>query len=140
MAARKHRSKKKMPEIPVASFSDIAFLLLIFFILTTSFHKTQGFLSELPSGQVSKSTAKGETPTVVIGTGVVKYNDEPVTMPELRVKLAGLKLAEREKPEDKIVMMESASGVAYEDYYQVMAAISSANGVIAIVKEDSTKR
>jgi biopolymer transport protein ExbD len=135
MAGRR-RKPKQMPEMPVASFSDIAFLLLIFFILTTSFSKTQGFLSDLPSGEVAKTTKKGETPTVFVDIGSLKFNDQAITVDELRKRLKGLKLAEKEKQEDRIVIMESASGVDYETYFRAMSTITAAGGVIAIVKEE----
>jgi biopolymer transport protein ExbD len=135
MAGRRHKSKR-MTDVPVSSFSDIAFLLLIFFILVTTFDKTRGFVSELPSGQITQQTQKGDTPTVEIQSGELRFNDNPVTLPELEERLAELKLPGKEVEGQKLVIMESSAGVDYQTYYGVMAAITNAGGIIAIAKED----
>ena len=44
------RRKRREANIDVTSFSDIAFLLIIFFILTTTFVKPAGRKMEIPSG------------------------------------------------------------------------------------------
>jgi len=44
---KKHRSG----EIPVGSFSDIAFLLIIYFLVATSLVKLKGITADLPSGE-----------------------------------------------------------------------------------------
>ena len=47
MAANKGE-KKAQPEIPTASMADIAFLLIIFFLVTTSFNQEMGLTLTLP--------------------------------------------------------------------------------------------
>lgn len=138
MAGRRKKNRR-LPDVPVSSFSDIAFLLLIFFILVTTFSKTRGFVSELPSGQINQQAQKGETPTIEIDTGELKFNDNPVTMTELEERLAELKLPEKQSEEQKLVIMEGIAGVDYQTYYSVMAAITNAGGVIAIAKADEGK-
>ena len=125
-----------MTDVPVSSFSDIAFLLLIFFILVTTFDKTRGFVSELPSGQISEQTQKGETPTVEIQAGELRFNDNPVTLDELGERLDELKFPDKAAEAQKLVIMESSAGVDYQTYYGVMAAITNAGGIIAIAKAD----
>ena len=44
---KKHRSG----DIPVGSFSDIAFLLIIYFLVATSLVKLKGITADLPSGE-----------------------------------------------------------------------------------------
>lgn len=44
----KFKRKKTSPEIPTASMGDVAFLLIIFFILTTTFSINKGFDFGLP--------------------------------------------------------------------------------------------
>jgi biopolymer transport protein ExbD len=138
MAARSKKNRR-MPEVPVSSFSDIAFLLLIFFILVTTFNKTRGFVSELPSGQIAQQTQKGDTPTVEIEGRELRFNDNPVTLDELGKRLAELNLPEKPSEEQKLVIMEGSAGVDYQTYYGVMATITNAGGVIAIAKADESE-
>ena len=62
MAAR-GRTRKRTPEVPVSSFSDIAFLLIIYFILATTLARMTGVVAEIPSGK--KAETKKETPRSV---------------------------------------------------------------------------
>ena len=48
MASKKKKVKRAEPEIPTASMADIAFLLIIFFLVTTSFNQETGITLTLP--------------------------------------------------------------------------------------------
>ena len=43
------RRTKQAADVDLVAFADVAFLLIIFFILTTTFVKNQGQLLEMPS-------------------------------------------------------------------------------------------
>ena len=124
------RKEKRELEIPTDSVSDIAFLLIIFFKLT-------GFTAELPSGaaaqqQAAKTDAK--TPTVQITNGKLLFNEQEVSMAALQERLLDLQLAKKQG-EERVVMLETAGKVDYQIYYETMAAISAAGGIVAIVEE-----
>lgn len=132
MAAR-GRSKRRTPEIPVSSFSDIAFLLIIYFILATTLARMTGVVAEIPSGK--KAETKKETPrNVQLAADAIRFNDEPVDIPELRRRLTALNLRQK-TGEDKVVLLEAVGDVKYETYFDVMATISAAGGVTAILRE-----
>ncbi len=48
MASKKKKVNRAEPEIPTASMADIAFLLIIFFLVTTSFNQETGITLTLP--------------------------------------------------------------------------------------------
>ena len=131
------RTPKREFEIPTDSVSDIAFLLIIFFILTTTLSKLTGFTAELPSAAASQqqSTSESKTPTVQLAGGKLLFDEKEVSLATLRDRLLDLRLANRQG-EERIVMLEAAGKVDYQTYYEVMAAISTAGGVVAIVEED----
>ena len=131
------RKEKRELEIPTDSVSDIAFLLIIFFILTTTMSKLTGFTAELPSGaaaqqQAAKTDAK--TPTVQITNGKLLFSEQEVSMAALQERLLDLQLAKKQG-EERVVMLEAAGKVDYQTYYAAMAAISAAGGIVAIVEE-----
>ena len=96
-------------------------------------------MTDLPSGKVSDTRQTEKTPTVLLTGSEVQFNDNTVTMEQLRERLAELKLGRKKEPEQRFVMMESAAGVPYQDYFEAMAAISQASGIVAIVKEGTTE-
>ena len=133
------RKKKKIAgeDIPVASFSDIAFLLIIFFILVTSLHKDEGFITEIPAGEKSEAKSEKNT-TIAIRNDKLFINDKDVSTKELYRELKELKLGEKKTEDEKMVMLEAIGNVSYQNYYAAMSAISSAGGIVAIVKEDES--
>jgi biopolymer transport protein ExbD len=134
MAWKFNRKKVADVDIPVASFSDLAFLLIIFFIVATTLQKTTGITSNIPSGEKSEQQAK-KTTIVNINDRTIMINDKAVTVDELRAELKAMELAAKEG-DDKIVLLETKGNVVYQDYFEVMSTISAAGGVIALVKED----
>ncbi len=132
------RKETKELEIPTDSVSDIAFLLIIFFILTTTLSKLSGFTAELPSADASqKQAAKtdAKTPSVQLASGKLLFNEQEVSLQTLQDRLLDLRLGSKEG-EEKVVLLEAGGKVEYQTYYAAMAAISTAGGVVAIVEEE----
>lgn len=132
------RRDRAAPEMPTDSVSDIAFLLIIFFILTTTLTKLRGFSAELPAASASPAQAPpsdAKTPAVQIAGDKLLFNEQEVSLAVLNDRLRDLNLAARQG-EAKVVTLEAAGRVPYQTYYAAMAAISAAGGVVAIVQED----
>ena len=128
---KKHRSG----EIPTGSFSDIAFLLIIYFLVATTLAKVKTITADLPSGEKSAPTETSKTPVVNLQGAEIIFNDKKMSMEELEERLAALELGEKE-PSDRVIMLESSKGTPYENYFQALAVISANEGVVAIVEED----
>jgi len=122
--------------VPMDSISDIAFLLIIFFILATSIQRFAGFQAEIPSAERSQETEKTEKmPSVIVRGGGVMLNDKPVDMEQLRAGLLALKLPS--KPEgQRVVVVETSGRISYQTYFEVMSAISAAGGIMGILSEE----
>lgn len=128
---KKHRSG----EIPTGSFSDIAFLLIIYFLVMTTLVKVKTITADMPSGEKSSQTTSDKTPIVNLRGSEIFLNDTKVSLDGLNGRLEALELGEKE-PAKRVVMLEAANGTPYGTYFQAMAAISRNNGVIAPVEED----
>ena len=126
--------------IDVSSFSDIAFLLIIFFILTTTFVATAGRKMQVPSGTNVPSESEQKQLTINLTPGTIQYGEDSrhMSMDELRLALAAEKFS-TVKAEQRMVILDSKDDVAYERYYQVVMAITEANGVLALVDEKEEK-
>ena len=83
------RRSKVSEEIPNSSLSDIAFLLLIFFMVSTVFAIEEGLLLQLPSkeGVVKKISRKNIMRVTVYPDGAVTIDDEPVVIDEIKPRV-----------------------------------------------------
>lgn len=135
MASKRQPKEKKNRDlaIPTDSFSDIAFLLIIYFILATTLTKVRSITADLPSGEKANSAQPEKTSIVNLRGPEIFFNDKKTNMEELNERLAALKLGELEASK-RVIMLESSRGTPYENYFQALAAISEHDGVVAIVQ------
>jgi len=129
--AKKHRSG----EIPTGSFADIAFLLIIYFLVATTLVKVKSITADLPTGEKQADAQIDKTPTLMLRDDEMLFNDNPVTLPELNERLSALKLPDKD-PGKRIIMLESTDSTRYEVYFHALAAIDAAGGVVALVEEE----
>ena len=128
------RQRRPFRDVDVTSFSDLAFLLIIFFVLTTSFVTRMGIPASIPSSTSDpKQKREQETPTVNLSSDQLLFNQKEVSIEEFRHRLGAMKLPDR-KPEERIIILDSAPDVTFERYYRVITAISKAGGVLALVE------
>ena len=124
----------------LTSFSDIANLLIIFFILTTSLARPFGRIMDMPSSAKppQELNQPADTPTVNLTADRITLADgdkegKELTMDELRRELWKRNFAARSE-KDRCVVLETADDVTYERYYQVATAIAAAGGVVAVME------
>jgi biopolymer transport protein ExbD len=135
MKRSKQEKKHRSGEIPTGSFSDIAFLLIIYFLVATTLVKVKSITADLPAGEKSTQAQSDKTPIINLRGAEVFFNDKRMEMPELNERLAALDLPNQDG-EKRVIMLESAKGTPYENYFQALAAISANGGVVAIVEEE----
>lgn len=132
---RKQDKKHRSGEIPVGSFSDIAFLLIIYFLVATTLVKVNTVTADLPTGQTNNQAQVDKTPTVNLRSQEIFFNDHRVNVAELNDRLAALKLPE--KPgKQRVILLETSDDTPYALHFSALAAISSNGGVVALVEED----
>ena len=141
----KRIGKKRQGDIEpdLTSFSDIANLLIIFFILTTTLARPWGQKVAMPSASTppQQQNQESDTPTVNITRDRItlssggKEGEKEMTMSELRQYLWKKNFPSLDN-KHKTVSVETANDVPYERYYQVVTAIAAAGGVIAILTDE----
>lgn len=135
---RKQGKKHRSGEIPVGSFSDIAFLLIIYFLLATTLVKIHSITADLPTGQKQDQAQDDATPSIVLRGDDVFFNDGKrdrfVSIDELDEMLSGLYL-EQKPAEKRVVMLEATDQTPYGIYFRALETISANGGVVALVEE-----
>ena len=132
---QKGEKKHRNGEMPTNSFSDIAFLLIIYFLVATTLVKVKTITAEMPTGEKNSESQSDKTPTINLRAGDIHFNDKKVDIDELNLKLAELDLMAKD-PSKRVILLESVGGTPYQDYFQALATISAHGGVVALVEED----
>ncbi|MEI8314307.1 MAG: biopolymer transporter ExbD [Verrucomicrobiota bacterium] len=131
------RSLTRDPEIPVASFVDLAFLLNIFFIMVTSIAEFTGVNADVPSAERSQAVAE-QTPTIAIQDNKFTFNDKEISLADLKQRIIDLDLVHK-TGEAKVVLLEAQGKIPYQAYFEIMADVSAAGGVIGIVQDEGSQ-
>ena len=123
------RGRRIPAKVPIASMGDIAFLLIIFFMLTSNFIKEAHV-------KVDQAEAPGivemeESPVSVSldQDGKLWVQGQPCPIEVLEDGVAAL-LADRE---DKVVMLKIDRTAANRDYGPIFLALSRAGAEIALI-------
>lgn len=131
------KSRRVAPAVPLASMGDIAFLLTIFFILTSNFAKDDTRNIKPPSARELAQLENQNVSVSIDAEGGVFFNGRPVASPAtIEAGVAGF-LAGKKDPKDRMVVFRCDQGVDKKVFEPVLAAISKAGGVIAAVGEAS---
>ncbi len=139
MRKRFHLRQLNQDAIPTTSLADMMFLLLIFFIMTTTLAKTTGFVTDIPSGAKGQQDTQDKTPTIALHDDKITVNDtDNMDMVQLRQYVARLRLDQR-KGDGKVVIVAASGHVSYQAYYETLAMIQNAGGVVAIESEEDHK-
>ncbi|TVR12222.1 MAG: biopolymer transporter ExbD [Planctomycetota bacterium] len=135
MGDRRRQRKAGGGRVSVDSFSDLAFLLIIFFIVATTLMQSEGFEAQLPSATESAAeNTQRNVPTIILESNRILYDTEEVDLNELRRRLSELNLADQEE-RLLIVRLQAMPSVPMSLYYSAWAAIANTGGIVVIVKE-----
>lgn len=117
------KKKDKSVEIPSASLSDIVFLLLIFFLVTTSIDTEKGLDLILPDiGGETKVPKKNITNLLINATGQVLLDNEVVEVSDIS-RIIKDKIF---KNELLIVSVKTDKETKYETYIKVIDQLKKA--------------
>jgi len=132
MAKQKRRFKGG--EIPTSSMADIAFLLLIFFLVTTTIDMDKGLGMVLPAeGEEMEINKKNILNCLINSTGNVLLGGEAVDIKNL-AKAVHQKIAQNDK---LVISVKAHNASRYEDYVRVIDQLKQANATrISIAESD----
>ena len=79
------RIKEKNPEVPASSMADIAFLLLVFFLLTTTIDQEIGLYLNLPDDNIDVVMVppKNLDKILINASGKILYEGQPMILENL---------------------------------------------------------
>ena len=126
------KRKKNPAEIPTSSLADIAFLLLVFFLVTTTIDMDKGLTLVLPAPGEEKEIPKENISNLLINAaGMVMMDEVPLTISEIR-KIAKTKMAENP---NLIFSVKSDRETKYQDFVSVLDQLKMANATRISIAE-----
>jgi len=129
------RRRRVVPAVPLASMGDIAFLLTIFFILTSNFAKDDTRKISPPTARELEQMENQNLSVSIDSEGGVFFNGRPVGSAETVEAGVAAFLVGRQESRDRLVVFRCDRNVDKQVFEPVLAAISRAGGVIAAVGE-----
>jgi biopolymer transport protein ExbD len=115
------RRMKAPPEIPTGSMADIVFLLLVFFLVTTSMNQDKGIGMQLPPAGESKKIQKKNICNIWVNAGgeILINLEEAVPLNQLRANIER-RLAENDK---LIISLKADEETQYDKFIDVLDEI-----------------
>ena len=128
MALLKKKSRTS-GEIPTSSMADIAFLLLIFFLVTTIFDEEKGLSIVLPEqGREAEVSQNNILHLVVQPTGVVEVQrgESPQVQQATAADIGGIWRMEVQQNPNLIAAVKTAPGAPYRYMIDVLDQLQAA--------------
>ena len=135
------KKKKRSHEIPTSSMADIAFLLLIFFLVTTTMDMDKGIPMILPErGGEVKINPKNIAKVLINASGDVLFDGEVVREDQVLKELLRTRIKERGDADGKpklIVSIKTDRETEYDRYITILDIVKDAGATkISIAEPD----
>jgi biopolymer transport protein ExbD len=128
----KLRRGKLLVDPPAASSSDIAFILIIFFLVCASVQPETGLAQTLPRTEAKEEKREqSKNLEVSITPSNIVLNGSPLKLAEFSERIAAA-LQAKSRPEDKVVVVKSSADTPYDHWIRVSQAIDNAGGIITL--------
>ena len=105
MTARRHLTAEEETELDMTPMLDIVFIMLIFFIVTTSFVKESGVTVNTPQAQTASQQEKANIFIAITASGEVWIDRRPVDPRSVRAIVARL---HADNPEGSVIIQSDA--------------------------------
>lgn len=129
------KRKERPVSIPTASMADIAFLLLTFFLVTTSLDLDKGLgLTLPPQGQAKPIPKKNIASVLINANGEVLLDNQEVQVSQIK-DIIKQRLAMNDK---LIVSIKTDSKTKYQDFVSVLDQVQMAEAPRISIAEPET--
>ncbi len=126
---------KMLVDPPACASSDIAFTLIIFFLVCAAVQPETGMSQALPKTE-AKTEKRDQSQNIEVSitpTSIV-LNGSPLQLPEFSQRIAAA-LQQKTREADRIVVVKSAPETPYPTWIHVSSAIDLAGGIITLELE-----
>jgi len=127
--------RKLLVEPPATAAPDIAFILIVFFLVCASVQPDTGRPQDIPrSEETPEKSEQSQNIEVSLTEKTVMVNSELVPLDKLSGKIKQL-LAGKEKDSDRVVLVKTADETTYQRWVDATTTIETAGGIITLQLE-----
>jgi len=135
---RERGTKKLLVEPAAVATGDIAFNLIVFFLVCASVQPDSGKRQDLPRSDPTKQQEQKKENIELALTRtrtVVSLNGDPIKTEELPGRLKRL-LEGKKRPEDRVVIVKSKPDVPYDHWIATTTVVQDLGANITIQREE----
>lgn len=126
---------KLLVDPPASASSDIAFILIIFFLVCAAVQPETGVAQVLPKTEEKKDKQdQSKNLEVTITPTSIVLNGSPLQLPEFTQRIT-VALSQKTRDADKIVTVKSSPDTPYPVWIKVSQAIKQAGGILTLELE-----
>ncbi len=130
------RTTKLLVEPPSSATGDIAFNLIVFFLVCASVQPDRGRLQVLPTSETAdEKQQQTENIEVQLTRTAVLVNGDAVPLARFPAQIKAA-LAAKKTPSEKVVIVKSRPDTPYHHWIRVTATIEDAGGIITLQLEE----
>ena len=132
---RNREARKLLIEPPSSAMGDIAFNLIVFFLVCASVQPDSGRRQDVPRSENKDKQEQAEHIEVRLTRTTAVLNGDALPLQRIPRRLRQL-LANKPRAEDRIVVVKSNDDTPYQHWIEVTGMIEEAGGVITIQREE----
>lgn len=127
----RRKNRRSVPQLNTTSTADISFMLLIFFLVTTSMDVDKGLLRQLPPPEPEQEeqvadVSRDKALTIrLCDDNTVTVDDEPVAPGQMRQRIVSF-ISNSKAPQDHIISIDISRKADYDAYFAIQDAIVGA--------------
>jgi biopolymer transport protein ExbD len=122
------------PHIPFIALADIAWQIIIFFLVAATFAKNDSLTVDLPGSTNQPQAQQQESITVQAGENVLMINGENVSVQQLQERLARM-LTGKKTQEERAVVVMGRDDLSFQRDVEIMYAVQKAGGILVMSEE-----
>ena len=132
---KRRRNTKLLIEPPASATGDIAFNLIVFFLVCAAIQPDSGRPQTIPRSEQNEQQSDDKHIEVQLKRSSTLLNGDVIRDDQLVARLSSV-LAGKPRPEDKVVVLKSDQDVEYQRWIQVTMMIEQAGGMLTIQREE----
>ena len=131
----KLRRPKYLVETPTSAMNDIAFILIVFFLVCASVEPEAGRSQVIPRSEKNEAQQASQSTEVGLTPATVTIDGTPYRLNEFQSRIRQI-LAQKKTEAERVVVLKSQADVPYEHWIAMTGIIERAGGIVTLLLEE----